>query len=390
MTSSFGRSLRPLWGFAEDAILLNHGSFGACPLEVMNEQDRIRRDMESQPDVFFRTRIMPQEKHTDVREVAAQIAAFVGAQANDIALIENASAGTQAALRSIPLEAGDIVLITANTYNAVRLAVEARCTESGAECRIVPMPLPVVADDFIDAVKRNLSPRVKLAVLDHITSPSALVLPLERVIPDLRKNGTLVLVDGAHAIGQIPLNLKVLRPDWYVSNAHKWLFAPKGCAFLYASPAVAPITKPNVVSHFIGLGFPQSFDYTGTRDNSGWLAIPAALKFFHGLGPEAIWAYQHRLLDVCTDVLTPLGATPVGSRDMCAAMRAFILPQTRAAQSTDSATVLKTLWEDGRVQASVNILDGKLLLRVSVQIYNDESDLHALARVLDRHGWPGR
>ena len=390
MTTLFGRSMRPLWGFAEGAVLLNHGSFGTCPLAVLKEQDRIRREMEAQPDVFFRTRILPQEKRTDVRKVAAEVAAFIGVRADDIALVENASAGTQAVLRSMPLAPGDIILITEHTYNAVRLAVEATCAATGAVAQVVPMPLPITADDFVAAVKRAISPRVKFAILDHITSPTAVVLPLERVIGDLRKNGTRVLVDGAHAIGQVPLDLGALQPDWYVSNAHKWLFAPKGCAFLYASPAVAEITKPNVVSHYIALGFPQSFDYTGTRDNSGWLAIPAALNFFRDLAPEAVWAYQHRLVEVCADVLAPLGATPVSSLDMCAAMRSFALPQVRVAQATDGVTLLRTLWEDVGIQINANVTGGRLLLRVSVQVYNDERDLNQLVQTLDRLGWPGR
>lgn len=390
MTKPFGRSLRALWGFADGAILLNQGSFGACPLEVMKEQDRLRREMESQPDVFFRTRILPREGQTELRAVAGAIAAFVGAQADNIALIENATAGIQAVLRSMPLARGDVILITEHTYNAVRLAVAATCAETGAVPLIVPMPLPITADALVAGIQQVITPAVKLAVLDHITSPTALLVPLERIIPLLRANGTRVLVDGAHTIGQIPLDLGALQPDWYVSNAHKWLFAPKGCAFLYAAPDVASITKPNVVSHYIGLGFPQSFDYTGTRDNSGWLAIPAALKFFQSLGPEAAWAYQHRLIDVCTGLLSPLGIQPVSPRDMCAGMRSFILPQTRAAEAADGAAVLHSLWKDASIQINANVTGGKLLLRVSAQVYAGDEDMQSLSQALKRIGWPGR
>src|SRR5207244_4486351 len=233
-----------------------HGSFGACPKEVLAEQARIRLAMESQPDVFFRRDVMPREGETALRSAAGRLAAFVNAPPAQLAFVENATAGVQAALRSIELGVGDRILITNHTYNAMRLMVEARCAETGAAPLVVRIPIPTSADDIVDRFKRTLTPSIKAAVVDHITSPTALVMPLDRIVPELRAHGALVIVDGAHAVGQIPLDLAALRPDWYVSNAHKWLFAPKGTAFLYASRNAAPKTRPNVVSHFIAMGFP--------------------------------------------------------------------------------------------------------------------------------------
>ena len=390
MDSRFGRPMRRLWHLAGDATFLNHGSFGACPKEVLAEQDRIRQSMESQPDWFFREEIMPREGETALRAAAARLGAFVRAGRDDIAFVENATAGTQAALRSVELAPGDQVLMTEHGYNAVRLMVEARCVQSGATPLVVRIPVPATADEVVGRIAEAITPSVRLAIVDHITSPTALLLPLERIIPELRRFDARVLVDGAHAVGQIPLDLAALRPDWYVSNAHKWLFAPKGCAFLYASSGVAPMTRPNVVSHFIDAGFPASFDYTGTRDNSAWLAAPAAIGFFERLDPEAARAYQRRLIGTASDLMAGIGARPVGPIEMCAAMRAFVLPQGRPATPQDAAELTRVMWELERIQTQVKAFGPELLLRVSAQVYVDEDDLGRLTEALERNGWPAR
>ena len=382
--------MRPLWVLAEEGTFLNHGSFGACPRVVLAAQARIREAMEAQPDQFFRGGIMPGEGVTTLRTAASDLAAFVNAGHDQLAFIENATAGVQAVLRSVDFAPGDRILITDHTYNAVRLMVEARCAETGAVPLVVKIPIPTSADAIMARFEEALTARVKLAIVDHITSPTALVMPMERLVPALRNSGAQVLVDGAHAIGQIPLDLRALEVDWYVSNMHKWLFAPKGSAFLYAAPRVADITRPNVVSHFIGMGFPHSFDFTGTRDNSSWLAVPAAIRFFEELDPVAARRYQSRLVRIASDLLPSIGARVVGPTDMCAAMRSFILPQARPATDADKDELERTLWEKDRIQVMAKAFGGELLLRISGQVYVDEGDIHRLMDALDRRGWPGR
>ncbi len=386
----FGRALRPQFLLADDATFLNHGSFGACPKEVLAEQGRVRLTMETEPDVFFKKDVMPEAGDTALRRAAAKIAAFVNAPAECVAFVENATAGVQAALRSIELRAGDRILITSHTYNAMRLMVEERCAQTGARPLVVEIPVPTAADDVVWRIDQALATHVKVAVVDHITSPTALVMPLERIIPKLRAHGALVIVDGAHAIGQVPLDLAALAPDWYVSNLHKWLFAPKGTAFLYASKKVAPMTRPNVVSHFIAMGFPGSFDYAGTRDNSGWLAAPAALRFFKDLQPDAVRAYQRRLLAKVTDLVTGLGGKPVAPIEMSAAMRSFAMPQRRAATRSDGDDLVRSLWDRHRIGVWSTVFAERLILRISAQVYVDEDDLDNLRTALERDGWPGR
>jgi isopenicillin-N epimerase len=388
---SYGHSLRPLWELADDALFLNHGSFGACPKIVLAEQDRIRRAMEREPDAFFRNDVMPQEGvETALRRVAARLGAFVGVKGEQLAFIENATVGVQAVLRSIPFARGDRILITNHTYNAVRLMVEARCAETGAEPLVVQVRVPTDDDAFVRAIAEAIVPAVKVAIIDHITSPTALVLPLARILPELRRRNVLSLVDGAHAVGHIPLDLAALEPDWYVSNCHKWLYAPKGSAFLYASDSVARMTRPNVVSHYIAMGFPRAFDFTGTRDNSAWLSVSAALDFHASLDPEGMRAHFSRLLQAATDRLGALGARSVCPPSMCGAMRAYALPQQRAATQEDVSALMRSYWDEERIQLAGYAFEGALLLRISAQAYLEEQDMDRLREALHRRGWPGR
>ena len=389
MTSTFGRTLRPAWDLDPGGTFLNHGSFGACPRSVQAEQARWRARMESQPDRFFRDEVTP-ERPGALRAAAGRLAAFVGTSADSVAFVENATSGVQAALNSVALGPGDVILTCDHTYNAVRLMVEAKCAATGASVRIAKLPVPAEADAIVAAFEAALGGGVRLAILDHITSPSAIRMPLERLIPMARAAGARVIVDGAHAVGQIALDVEAVGADWYTSNAHKWLYAPRGCAFLHAGASAALETRPLVVSHHVDMGFPKSFDWVGTRDVTPWLAVPAAIDFFEAQSPGALREHCARLIDVATSLLEPLGAQPVAARSLCSSMRSFVLPQKRAGTRDDAQALMRSLWDDHRVQAMSTELGGRLLLRVSAQAYVGEEDLDRLAAALAKDGWPGR
>jgi len=390
MAIAYGRSARPLWHLAPDAIFLNHGSFGACPREVFAEQERLRLEMEAQPDRFFRDRIMPDAGDTALRQAIAALARFVGVPGEELALAENATLAVQAVVRSMAFTPGDEILITDHTYNAVRLIVEARCAETGARATVVRLPLPADQDSVVEAFRAGMTSRVRLAIVDHITSPTALVLPVERIAAEARKVGARVLVDGAHAVGHVPLDLRQLGVDWYVSNAHKWLFAPRGTAFLHAAPDAARLTLPPLVSHYVGLGFPRSFDWVGTRDYTAWLALPAALRFFESLDPPSARAYRERLMRHATQAMLAVGARAVADDSLCGSMRSFALPQSRIAAQGDAETLMSGLWNLHRIQSMATAFGDALLVRISAQAYVDEADIDALAQALARDGWPGR
>jgi isopenicillin-N epimerase len=389
MSLPLGRAARGHFLLREDGSFLNHGSYGACPRVVFDEQSRLRAEMESHPDAFM-ARMYPDRDTRDPRHVARELAAFTGTTPDRIALVENATTGVQAVLNSLPFGPGDHILITDHQYNAVRLGVEARCRDAGATPVVVRIPLPTSADAIVERVLAAADERVRLVILDHITSPSALVMPVERLIPELRRRGIPVLLDGAHGIGQVPLELDALGADWYVTNMHKWAYAPRGSAMLYASPAAAPLTRPVLTSHYIGMGFPHSFDYVGTRDYTAWLAVPRALQFLGELGPDRLRAHESGLIDIATQSVLAAGAQPISPVSMCAAMRAFLLPQRRPAVDSDAATVIRTLWEKERIQIRCARIGGSLLLRVCAQAYVDADEMHALGAALTRHGWPDR
>jgi isopenicillin-N epimerase len=385
----FGRTLRPAWELEPGGTFLNHGSFGACPRAVQAEQALWRARMEAQPDRFFRDEVNPEHPGA-LRAAAQRLAAFVGTAGSSLAFVENATSGVQAALDSVVLRPGDRILTCDHTYNAVRLMVEARCARTGAIPVVVRLPFPADEEGIVAAFAAALGEPVKLAILDHITSPSAIRMPLERLVPLVRSAGAQVVVDGAHAVGQVPLDVESIGADWYTSNAHKWLYAPRGCAFLHAATQAAGDTRPLVVSHHVAMGFPLSFDWVGTRDVTPWLAVPAAIDFFESLGPEALRAHNARLIDAASALLEPLGALPVADRGLCASMRSFQLPQQRAATREDAQSLMRGLWDRHRIQAMSVVLGERLLLRVSAQAYVEEADLERLAAALGEHGWPGR
>ena len=383
-----GRALRSQWLLREGSFL-NHGSYGACPRVVLDEQARLRMELEQHPDAFM-ARVKPDGAERALREAARPLAEFAGTVGARMAFVESATAGVQAVLNALPLGPGDHVLLTDHQYNAVRLAVEMRCRDTGATPVVVRIPLPTDADSIMERVLQAADHRVKLVLLDHITSPTALVFPVQQLASELRRRGIPVLVDGAHAIGQVPLDLDQLGADWYVTNLHKWLYAPKGSAMLYASPGAAPLTRPVLTSHYIGMGFPDAFDYVGTRDYSGWLSAPRALAFLQELGAERVREWEAQLIARASEALQAAGAREIAPAALSAAMRAFLLPQRRPATDADAALVMRTLWDEERIQIRCARIGGGLLLRVCAQAYVDGDEMDRLGAALARHGWPDR
>jgi isopenicillin-N epimerase len=387
--TTFGRHLRPLWHLEAEGTFLNHGSFGACPKEVLAAQSAIREEMERQPDSFFRYKIMPQAHGNAVRMAADRLGPFVGTTGDRIAFVVNATEAVNTVLETVALKAGDEILVLDCVYNAVRLAVERTCQRSGAKMVTVALPVPLVANNVIERIADAAGPRTRLAIIDHISSPTATVFPVAEITRALKAKGVAVLIDGAHAVGQLALDLPAIGADWYTANGHKWLYAPKGCAFLYAA-ADAAQPLPLSVSHWHEIGFPRSFDYVGTRDMSAFLSVPAAIDFFNRLGADEVRAYLLQLSREGAEVVRALDTTPVAPDSMFAAMRTSILPQRRAVEPDDAINLMKTMWNEHRVQVASNVYQGHLLLRLSAQVYLARQDFEHAVDVLSRHGWPGR
>lgn len=383
-----GAALRAQFAL-RDGSFLNHGSYGAVPRVVLTEQQRLRESLEQHPDAFM-ARLKPDGAERALRTAAVPVARLAGTSADRLAFVENTTTGIQSVLNSLPLGSGDHVLITDHQYNAVRLAVERRCRETGATPRVVRIPLPTDSATVMERVLVAADRDVKLVVLDHITSSSALVLPVKPLVVELRRRGIPVLLDGAHAIGQIPLALDELGADWYITNLHKWLYTPRGTAVLYASPGAAPLTRPAITSHYVDLPFPHCFDYVGSRDCTPWLCAPHGVEFFEGLGAARIWAHEAGLIARASAAMLAAGAREVAPPEMSAAMRAFLLPQRRPATAADAEEVMRTLWDREQIQIRCARIGGSLLLRVCAQAYVGGEEMDRLGEALRRLGWPDR
>jgi isopenicillin-N epimerase len=387
--TTFGKHLRPLWHLDAEGTFLNHGSFGACPKEVLAVQTAIREEMERQPDSFFRYKVFSNVADNAVRAAADRLGRFVGTTGERIAFVVNATEAVNTVLETVSLKAGDEILVLDCVYNAVRLAVERTCKRTGAKMVTVALPVPLVANDVIERITDAAGPRTRLAIIDHISSPTATVFPVAEITRALKAKGVAVMIDGAHAVGHLSLDLPAIRADWYTANGHKWLYAPKGCAFLYAA-AEAAQPRPLSVSHWYDIGFPRAFDYVGTRDVSAFLSVPAAIDFFNRFGADEVRAYLTRLSREGAEIVRALDATPVAPDAMFAAMRTYILPQRRAVGPDDALSLMKTMWDDHRIQVASNVYQGHLLLRLSAQVYVARTDFERAIDVLLKHGWPGR
>jgi isopenicillin-N epimerase len=377
-TPMLGRAVRHEWTLDPKFLTVNHGSFGATPRVVLAAQQEWRRRLESQPGRFF-ARILPQA----LRHAANRLGAFVGADGKDIVFVDNATVGCNAVLRSLRLGAGDEVLVLSHAYGAVRNTVRFVTEHAGARMTeaVVPFPRPD-ADAVVHNVASALTPRTRLAVIDHITSGSALVLPLERIVAACRSAGVPVLVDGAHGPGQVALDLRALGADWYVGNCHKWLCAPKGSGFLYAAPERQAELHPVTISHGLGQGFLTEFDWTGTRDFSPHLCVDVAIDFHRRLGGAALRARNVALAAEAASRLVRRLNTEVGTSGASAGSMGLVrLPLTGEVTPERSQHIRARLM-DHNTDAPTHIVDGALWLRLSAHAYNELEDYERLAEIV--------
>ena len=356
--SIFGRHLRPLWHLDANGIFLNHGSFGACPIEVLAAQSRWRELMERQPDQFFRRTVSPLNPQNMLRQAADRLAGFVGTQGARVAFVSNPTEAVNTVLAALALKSGDEILVLDCVYNAVRLGVEEKCRQSGARMVVVSLPIPLQANDVVGRIADAAGLNTRLAIIDHIASAPAIVFPVAEITKALQAKGVKVLIDGAHALGQLDLDLEAIGADWYTATAHKWCYSPKGSAFLYARDPDDVRLRPLSVSHYYHDPFPLCFDYVGTRDVSAFLTVPFALDFIERFGAAAIRNYLSDLSRTGVAVMAEIGATPIAPYSMFAAMRAYHLPQRREAHPDDAQFLINEFWDRHRIQLAASAYQG--------------------------------
>ena len=377
---SEGGELRKHWMLEEGMHFLNHGSFGAAPSVVLQAQQRYRERMERQP-VDFLVRQMPQE----LRAAADALASFLGARGQDLAFVENATAGANAVLRSYPWRAGDELLLSTHAYPAVQNLVRFVAAQFGLVVREFDFAFPLVEGEILQRFGEALTPRTRMAIIDHVSSPLAIVYPLQEMLALCRAQGVQTLVDGAHVPGMLPLAIESLGADWYIGNCHKWLFAPKGCGFLWAAPGSRDFLQPPVISLRMEEGFPASFDWVGTRDVSAWLAISAALDFYRTMGGAAIPAHLHGKVLEAAKVLCAAWQVelPAAPGDY-GAMVTLPLPLTGDATLERANQLRDQLWQASRIEVPLFAFKQGLWIRISAQLYNTTEDYQALASAVQR------
>jgi isopenicillin-N epimerase len=380
MTAVHTAAIRSLWGLDYSRLVVNHGSYGATPIELLDKADEWRRRLEAGPTLFFGTAFPAALRHA-----AGKVAAALGATGDDLVLLDNATAGCNAVLASIPFAPGDEILVTSMTYGAVLKTARHIAARTGARLVSVDLPFANATNEaLVAALVSGLTSRTCLVVLDHIVSVTAMVLPIAEMAAACRSAGVSVLVDGAHGPGQIPLDVPALGADYYVGNGHKWWMGAKGAAFLWAAPHTHASLHPTIISHAYGSGFTAEFDWTGTRDWSAALVLPDAIDFHARLGGPSLMAANRALARAAAEKLAArFGTALPNPPEMEAAMSLVELPWPGEWDDARANAARRALYElgcDGQIVA----FKGRPYVRLSAQAYNLPADYDRLGDYIDR------
>jgi isopenicillin-N epimerase len=372
--------LKELFLLQPGITFLNHGSYGACPKPVFEVYQEWQRELEAQP-VEFLSRKAPEL----LRAARSKLADYLHTETDNLVFVTNATTGINIVARSLKLGAGDEILGTDQEYGAIDRTWRFLCNKSGARYVNLPIPLPIESQEaFIERFWAGVTPRTRVISLSHITSATALIFPIKEICRRAREAGILTVIDGAHAPGQIELDLEDLGADFYAGNCHKWLCAPKGAAFLYARPEAQQLVEPFVVSWGWESEMPGPspfvdwLEWQGTRDVAPWLAVPAAIEFQKQHNWEEVRKNCHQLLIAAGQEIGALTGLP----SIYASDEWFAQMATIPWLNCDSVLLKQQLWEDYKIELPVINWHNQLFLRVSFQGYNTRQDLDYLLAAL--------
>lgn len=374
--------MRHHWLLDPNIIYLNHGSFGATPRVVLERQSEVRRQMEREP-----VRFMVRELEPLLDESRRAFADFLNADFDGLAFVPNATAGVNAVLRSLDLDKHDELLVTNHEYNASRNVLDYVAALSGARVVCVDIPFPIEsAERVVELIRSAVTGRTRLLLIDHVISQTALIFPVAEIVRELQSRGIDTLVDGAHAPGMLPLDLRALDAAYYTGNLHKWVCAPKGAAFLYVRENRRGSIRPTSISHGANSSrrdrsrFLIEFDWTGTFDPSAWIAAGEALRFVPSLvegGWPEIRRRNHELVLAGRDILCEaLGIDRPAPDSMIGSIASVPLPENANESLQDQ------LLFEHNIEVPVIPWADKSLLRISAQLYNEQHEYESLARAL--------
>lgn len=373
--------MRELFLLDPDVIFLNHGSFGACPRPVLDEYQRWQRELERQPVEFLGRRF-----NDLMHDARSALGGYLGADADDLVYVTNATVGLNIVARSLELRPGDEVLTTDHEYGALDRTWRFLCAKHDAKYVRQPVSVPIrSAKEVIEAIWSGVTARTRVLFLSHITSPTAITLPIKPLIDRARERGIITIIDGAHVPGQIDLNLRELGADFYSGNLHKWLMSPKGSAFLYARQEMQHLVEPLVVSwgweaEKPGLSkFIDEQEWTGTRDIAAFLSVPAAIQFQRDHDWPRVRRACHELVRYARQQVSALFDLPPLTPDdeqWFAQMSALPLP------SCDLEALKRRLYDEYRIEIPVLRWNERCLARISLQGYNTQTDVDALMTAL--------
>ena len=385
------------WPLDPHITFLNHGSFGSSPKAVLEEQLRLRTELEAQPIEFL---VRQLEGRLD--EAKAHLATFLKAHPSNLSFIPNATHGVNTVLRSLRFQPGDELLTTNHAYNACTNALRFVAEQFQAVVRVAQIPTPL--DDPMEVcehLQRAVTPKTRLLLIDHVTSPTALIFPIQEIVTQMKRQGILCLVDGAHAPGMVPLHLSELGADFYTGNCHKWLCAPKGAAFLHVSPDHSEHIRPLSISHGANASrtdrsrHEMEFDWTGTADPTAYLCVPTAIEWMAAQMPGGWPAIMKRNRDLAqwasSFVESALGWKPLAPASMIGSMASMRMPDSK--ESCPPSTPLYSdpfqdqLWQAHQMEIPIIPWPHhpNRLVRLSAQLYNEPAHYHRLCEVMNHY-----
>lgn len=387
------------WQLNPELTFLNHGCFGAVPRVVMQAVRSWREELESDPIHFLAPERELEPKLDHVRSLLGDL---VGAEPANLAFVRNATDGVNAVLRSMSLSEGDEVLITNHGYNACNNVARYVAERSGATVQIAEIPYPLSrSEQILDAVEEKLSSRTRLVLVDHVTSPTALIFPVKQIVELTHDRGARVMIDGAHAAGMLSLQVEQIGADYYTANHHKWLCSPKVSGFLYVNPRWQDEVQPTVISHSYNRprnnrsAWQSSFDWVGTYDPTPILAIPTAIDFLSSLFADGFQGYLRRNHDhllkardlICQSMRigSPAPDSMLGS--MLAVPLDAVLPEQveSLGQRLRKEFGIEIPVYPGLTDAEDQPA-GQPMMRISMQVYNTIEDIERLRVALQKIG----